>query len=91
MPEVEVPFGDDASETATLLLAAAEDLELDPHVVKTTGDQRFVVPQEVADKAGVKYDEEDSGQEQAADEEPDKPVAKKATPRKRAAKKAAGK
>lgn len=51
---VEIPFGDDTADTATLLLAAAEDLDLDPGVVGTvTG--AFVVPKEVADKAGVAY------------------------------------
>jgi hypothetical protein len=49
---VEIPFDDDASEVAVLLLAAAEDLDLDPGVVRTvTG--AFLVPQQVADKAGM--------------------------------------
>lgn len=49
--EVEVPFGENPAETATLLLAAAEDLELDPGVVRTTSDGVFLVPEEVAAKA----------------------------------------
>lgn len=53
MADVEVPFGDDPGETATLLLAAAEDLELPAGAVRTTGDGLFVVPAEVADKAGL--------------------------------------
>lgn len=38
-------------ENAILLLAAAEELKLDPSVVRTTGEGYFLVPQEVADKA----------------------------------------
>jgi len=52
--EVEVAFGDEPSDTATLLLAAAEDLELEPGVVKTTSTGTFIVPSDVAKKAGVK-------------------------------------
>ena len=48
--EVEVPFGDKPSDQATLLLAAAEDLGLDPGVVRTT-EGGFSVPQDVHDKA----------------------------------------
>jgi hypothetical protein len=48
--QVEVPFGDDASETATLLLAAAEELGLDPGVVATQ-EGAFLVPTEVNEKA----------------------------------------
>lgn len=38
------------SDNATLLLAAAEELGLEPEVVRTSEDG-FVVPQEVHDKA----------------------------------------
>lgn len=48
--EVEVAFSANNQETAVLLLAAAEDLELDPSVVRTA-EGKFVVPQEVSDKA----------------------------------------
>jgi hypothetical protein len=48
--EVAVPFGDNPSDQATLLLAAAEDLGLDPGVVRTT-EGGFAVPEEVNDKA----------------------------------------
>lgn len=48
--EVEVEFGDDPSETATLLLAAAEELHGDQNLVRT-GTGVFYVPQSVADKA----------------------------------------
>jgi hypothetical protein len=49
---VEVPYGENAQETATLLLAAAEELDLDQSVVRTT-EGAFSVPPEVADKAGL--------------------------------------
>ena len=48
--QVEVPFGDEPGEQATLLLAAAEELGLDPDVVRTS-EGAFVVPSEVNDKA----------------------------------------
>jgi len=48
--EVEVPFGDNPSDQATLLLAAAEELGLGTAVVKTA-EGAFLVPQEVHDKA----------------------------------------
>lgn len=47
---VEIPFGNKNAETATLLLAAAEELGLDPSVVKTS-EGSFVVPAEVKAKA----------------------------------------
>lgn len=47
--EVEVPF-DNPSDQATLLLAAAEDLGLDPDVVRTY-EGGFLVPKKVKDKA----------------------------------------
>jgi hypothetical protein len=55
---VEIPFGEKANEQATLLLAAAEELDLDPSVVRT-GEGTFVVPTEVADKAGLSPDDDD--------------------------------
>lgn len=48
---VEVPFGDNPGETATLLLAAAEELGLDAGVVATDSEGVFHVPSEVNDKA----------------------------------------
>lgn len=47
---VEVPYGDKDSDNAVLLLAAAQELDLPPSVITTTG-QGFVVPKEVHDKA----------------------------------------
>jgi hypothetical protein len=55
--EVEVEYGENAGETATLLLAAAEELGLEPYVVRTStnGDTGvFVVPAEVRDKVFTK-------------------------------------
>lgn len=53
MSEVRVPYGESAHDTAVTLLGAASELDLDAHVVRTTGENVFVVPKEVADKAGV--------------------------------------
>lgn len=51
MNEVEVPYGDKPEETAVLLLAAAEELDLDPWVVRTVGGDVFMVPESVKAKA----------------------------------------
>lgn len=48
--EVDVPFDDKTSDNAVLLLAAAEDLGLDPAVVRTY-EGGFTVPKEVHEKA----------------------------------------
>lgn len=45
-----VPFEGKASDKATLLLAAAQEMDLPADVVKVT-DGAFVVPSEVANKA----------------------------------------
>lgn len=76
---VEVPFGDVASETATLLLAAAEELDLPADVVQTNSDGAFVVPAEVAEKAkaGGDSDEEKKPAKKAAKKAPAKKTAKK--------------
>lgn len=66
-------------DTAVLLLAAAEDLGLDPSVVRTTTNG-YVVPEEVAKKA-------DGGDKAPAK----KAAAKKAPAKKTPAKKAASK
>lgn len=47
---VEVPI---SADNATLLLAAAESLDLHPGVVKTDSDGFFLVPQEVYDASGI--------------------------------------
>jgi len=53
--QTEVPFGDNPAETATLLLAAAEELDLDQSVVQT-GEGVFLVPEEVNEQAFGKRD-----------------------------------
>lgn len=93
---------DASRDNAVLLLAAAEELELDAGVVRTTSDNVFIVPESVAKKAGVKESEqgkdfaeavaearaavEASRAEEQADGE-DKPAAKKAAAKKAAASK----
>jgi hypothetical protein len=74
--DVTVPFGDKPGETATLLLAAAEELDLDPSAVRTS-EGAFVVDKNVADKAGVDYESDDDG-----DDEPEPKPAKKAAKKK---------
>lgn len=64
---VHITFGDDYRDHAVLLLAAAEELELDASVVATT-DHGFSVPAKVAEKAGVKPDADEE------DPEPEAPV-----------------
>lgn len=53
--EVEVEYGDNPGDQATLLLAAASELGLDPSVVKVTSHGSsggsFTVPAEVNEKA----------------------------------------
>jgi hypothetical protein len=48
--QVVVPFGDNPSDQATLLLAAAEELGFDQSVVGTS-EGSFVVPPEVQERA----------------------------------------
>ena len=86
---VHITFGPDFRDHAVLLLAAAEELELGPSVVATT-DHGFSVPAEVAKKAGVKPDGDESEPEPEKPKPAKKAAAKKATtPRKAAAKKTA--
>lgn len=47
---VEVPFEDNPTDQAVLLLAAAQELGLEQSVVQT-GSRVFIVPEEVRDKA----------------------------------------
>ncbi len=72
------------ADKAVLLLAAAEDLDLDPSVVRTT-TKGYLVPEEVADKAGL--GEEKPAKKAAVKKAP----AKKAAVKKATAKKAASK
>jgi len=51
---VHVPFGDNMSETATLLLAAAEETDNPAHVVVVDHfTNSYVVPKDVAKQAGL--------------------------------------
>lgn len=59
MTNVEVPFGAKPQDTAVLLLAAAEQNGGDPSVVRTTTGA-FVVPEEIAEAAGVSYNSDES-------------------------------
>lgn len=56
---VEVPFDGEAEDKAVLLLAAAEELDLDASVVQTTAGA-FLVPQEVHDQAFGPRDDDPS-------------------------------
>lgn len=53
---VEVPYTDSAASIAGRLLAAASTLGLPAAVVRTTSDNLFLVPESVADEAGLSYD-----------------------------------
>ncbi len=57
---VTIPFGDSAQDTAVLLLAAVEDLGLEPSVVTTGSFGNFFAPKEVAEAAGVDYIDDDA-------------------------------
>jgi hypothetical protein len=73
MSDVRVPFGDNPSDTATLLLAAAEEAkDADASVVRT-GSGEFIVPEKIAKSAGVDYESD----EDEAEAEPDKKTAAK--------------
>jgi hypothetical protein len=77
---VKVPYGrGEAGETATLLLAAAEEKDADPGVVKWRSGH-FLAPEEVAKAAGVDYESEEADTEESedAEEKPKKTTAKRA-------------
>lgn len=74
---VEVPFGEKAGETATLLLAAAEDLDLSPDVVQVTNGA-FVVPEEVQKKSGLDKASDDDDDSEESEPEQKKPTKKTA-------------
>jgi hypothetical protein len=77
MSEVTVPFGEDAAETATLLLASAENLHGNQGLVRTA-EGAFVVPKDVADDAGVDYQSDDAdGEPEAKESAAKKSAAKK--------------
>lgn len=79
---VTIPFGDDPRETAVLLLGAAEEMDLGQEIVRTTGDGQFMAPREVAESAGVEYDDDedaDASEDDQPSEKPAKKAAKKTT------------
>jgi hypothetical protein len=55
---VTVPMGDSPSDTATLLLAAAEEAEVDPGVIRASSGV-FYAPAWIAKKAGVEVQKDD--------------------------------
>lgn len=54
-------------DNATLLLAAAEELELGQDVVATTSQGFFLVPERVAEKAGLDYNTTEEREKQEFD------------------------
>lgn len=67
--EVLVPYGEDASKTATLLLGAADDKGYEPWIVRHQPDDGgFRVPPDVAEAAGLDTVDEDKQAEVEADE-----------------------
>lgn len=91
--KVTVPFAGKASDRAVLLLAAAQELDLDASVVQTS-DGAFVVPQEVADQAGVEYGSAlliGTSNSEPSEEPEQKAPAKKTAAKKAPAKKTAAK
>lgn len=92
MSEVKVHYSENVADNATLLLGAAEELGLEPYVVRTQSEPYYLVPREVAEKAGLDYesddDEESAPEEDSAEE---KKPAKKTAAKKTAAKKASSK
>lgn len=57
---VKVEYGDSATDTAVLLLAAVEEMDLDPSVVKVDQERYgfFEAPADVVKKAGLKAHKE---------------------------------
>lgn len=75
--EVEVPFGENPSDTAVLLLEAAEKKGLDASVVRT-GSRVFYAPEEVVQEAGLSEDDDKkSPAKKAAKKAPAKKTAEK--------------
>lgn len=87
MATVEVPFGDNPSETATLLLAAAEESEEFDQRVVGTGVGVFIVPEEIAKAAGLSQSE----QEPEPEPEPEPESEPEPEPEPKPAKKSAAK
>lgn len=87
MTDVNIKYGKSAKDTATLLLAAAESLDMPASVVRTQ-EGGFIAPREVAEEAGVDIEQGDDDAQTSG--ESDAPVKKTAT-KKAAAKKTAKK
>ena len=67
--EVLVRYGDNAQETATRLLGAADELDMEPYVVRHQPDDGgFRVPKEVADKADLEVADTDAEEAEAEKE-----------------------
>lgn len=75
-------------DNAVLLLAAAKDLDLDPSVAVRTTTNGYLVPEEVANQAGLG---EEKPKAEASEAPAKKAPAKKAAAKKTAAKKTAAK
>lgn len=60
------------ADNAVLLLEAAEQLKMDHSVVRTSSDGYFLVPDEVADKAGLGKAEETPRKRRSARRGPEK-------------------
>jgi len=68
--KVKVPYGKNAAKTAQKLLDAAEASDdFDKFAVETTSEDHFLVPEEVAEAAGLKY-EADATDEPSTEDEP---------------------
>jgi hypothetical protein len=89
MGTMKIPFGGESQDRAIKLLAAAEQLDQDAAVVRTTTGG-FLVEEDVAKKAGLDKYAEDSGV-QSSEPEPVKKTAAKKTAAKKTAKKTAAK
>jgi hypothetical protein len=85
MGKVFVPYGDSASDTAVLLLDAAESNDDFTQDDVGTTDGGFVVDEELAKKAGVKYDGEAASSDEHARNEDVAASEQKAAPPKKAA------
>lgn len=75
MADVFVPYGDNAAETATLLLEAAEKSKDHEQGDVRAQEGGFLVDEKIAKDAGVKYDKDDD----ESDDDEKAPAAKKAT------------
>lgn len=85
----DIHIGEKSGDNAVLLLAAAENLDLDPSVVRTTSNG-FSVPEDVAKEAGFDADgnrvsDAPKAKKTAAKKAPAKKTAARKSPAKKAA------